>query len=70
MVIVQIASPEGKMIVVAQKANSLAHTKLYCKHFIVYVILTTFYLLIWPFPEAPDYQIRKSNVVKRKGIAG
>lgn len=36
MVIVQVASPEGKVIAVAQKANSLAHTKWLCKYHIVF----------------------------------
>ena len=36
MVIVQVAGPEGKVIAVAQKANSLAHTKWLCKHHIVF----------------------------------
>ena len=36
MVIVQVASPEGKVIAVAQKANSLAHTKWLCKYRIVF----------------------------------
>lgn len=36
MVIVQVASPEGKVIAVAQKANSPAHTKWLCKHHIVF----------------------------------
>ena len=35
MVIVQVASPEGKVTAVAQKANSLAHTKWLCKYHIV-----------------------------------
>ena len=36
MVIVQVAGPEGKVIAVAQKANSLAHTKWLCKYHIVF----------------------------------
>ena len=36
MVIVQVASPEGKVIAVAQKASSLAHTKWLCKYRIVF----------------------------------
>lgn len=36
MVIVQVASPEGKVIAVAQKANSLAHTKRLREHHIVF----------------------------------
>ena len=36
MVIVQVASPEGKVIAVARKANGLAHTKWLCKHHIVF----------------------------------
>ena len=36
MVIVQVASPEGKAVAVAQKANSLAHTKWRCKYHIVF----------------------------------
>ena len=36
MVIVQVAGPEGKVNAVAQKANSLAHTKWLCKHHIVF----------------------------------
>lgn len=36
MVIVQVASPEGKVMVMAQKANSLAHTKWLCKYHIVF----------------------------------
>lgn len=35
-VIVQVASPEGRAIAVAQKANSLAHTKWPCKYHIVF----------------------------------
>ncbi len=36
MVIVQVAGPEGKVAAVAQKANSLAHTKWLCKYHIVF----------------------------------
>ena len=36
MVIVQVAGPEGKVIAMAQKANSLAHTKWLCKYHIVF----------------------------------
>ena len=36
MVIVQVAGPEGKVVAVAQKANSLAHTKWLCKYHIVF----------------------------------
>lgn len=36
MVIVQVAGPEGKVIAVAQRANSLAHTKWLCKYHIVF----------------------------------
>lgn len=36
MVIARVASPEGKVIAVAQKANSLAHTKWLCKYHIVF----------------------------------
>lgn len=36
MVIVQVAGPEGKAVAVAQKANSLAHTKWLCKYHIVF----------------------------------
>ena len=36
MVIVQVAGPEGKVVAVAQKANSLAHTKRLCKYHIVF----------------------------------
>lgn len=36
MVIVQVAGPEGKVIAMAQKANSLAHTKWLCKYRIVF----------------------------------
>ena len=35
MAIVQVASPEGKAVAVAQKANSLARTKWLCKYHIV-----------------------------------
>ena len=36
MVIVQVAGPERKVIAMAQKANSLAHTKWLCKYHIVF----------------------------------
>ena len=36
MVIVQVAGPEGKVMAMAQKANSLAHTKWVCKYHIVF----------------------------------
>ena len=36
MAIARVASPEGKVIAVAQKANSLAHTKWLCKYHIVF----------------------------------
>ena len=36
MVIVQVAGPEGKVVAVAQNANSLAHTKWLCKYHIVF----------------------------------
>lgn len=36
MVIVQVAGPEGKAVAVAQKANSLAHTKRLREHHIVF----------------------------------
>ncbi len=36
MVIVQVAGPEGKVVAVAQKANSLAHTKRLREHHIVF----------------------------------
>lgn len=36
MVIVQVAGPEGKVIAMAQKANSLSHTKWLCKYHIVF----------------------------------
>ena len=36
MVIVQVAGPEGEVIAMAQKANSLEHTKWPCKYHIVF----------------------------------
>ena len=36
MVIVQVASPKRRVIAMAQKANSLAHTKWLCKYHIVF----------------------------------
>ena len=36
MVIVQVACPEGRVIAMAQKANSLSHTKWLCKYHIVF----------------------------------
>ena len=36
MVIVQVAGPEGKVKAMAQKANSLSHTKWLCKYHIVF----------------------------------
>ena len=36
MVIARVAGPEGKVAAVAQKANSLAHTKWLCKYHIVF----------------------------------
>ncbi len=36
MVIVQVAGREGKVISMAQKASSLAHTKWLCKYHIVF----------------------------------
>ena len=36
MVIVQVAGPRGKVIAMAQKANSLSHAKWLCKYHIVF----------------------------------
>lgn len=36
MVIARVASPEGKVIAVAQQPNSLARAKWLCKYYIVF----------------------------------